>query len=605
MSQGSDFDSSSPNSPLGDPRYIDHKPPTSIPGILWDMLYSKDYRHFSLKLFCFGMIWLFVAGSFGLELRTQAGFSAAGTLLPLTQLGYSTVAYFQMMTYHAVIMFFGTIFTTGFAISYYVIPLIRGTRKMALPWLANLGHWMVVVGLYMVIGSNSQYMFTFLIPLKNPSSFYIAEAVQFLGDEFLIIALVATAYIDKKANEKFALPTSFIVMACLTMGIGIITVESAIIWTIMSPLGGLNLNVFSIPNVEVFRAAFWFESHPLVYFGAFLVGGLAVWFATLYARRPIYSERMMRYVIALLFVLAMSVYIHHMAMDPIPMWIRDVFAQVATELIAVPFVIMWTLVLITLKYSKPKWDATLLFLVAAIAGNIVGGATSEGQQPVPSVDFTVHNTMWIPGHIHFMMATFTLGSFFAALYYVAPELFGRKLYSEGLAKFHFIGWVVGMGALEAAFKVQGMMGLVRREITWFSIYEPWFQMAMIGAWLAGLSVVAFITNMFMTWRFGEPMAPRVVPKWVIICLALEEQARIREGTYDPKVIYSRVPYPVGLRALPGSMMTEPLKELAPAKVGQSLFGKIIKQLGGRTKNAVEPVSPDLPTNTESKLARGE
>ena len=258
---------------------------------------------------------------------------------------------------------------------------------------------------------------------------------------------------------------------------------------------------------------------------------------------------MVRYIIAILFVLTMSVYIHHMAEDPIPLWIRDVFAQVATELIAVPFVLLWTLILITLKYSKPRWDASLLFLVAAIAGNIVGGATAEPLQPIPAADFVVHNTMWIPGHIHFMMATFTLGTFFAVLYYIVPELLGGGLYSPGLAKFHFIGWTVGMGALEAAFKVQGAMGLVRREIAWFSIYEPWFQMAMIGAWLAALSVLAFATNILMTWRFGEPLAPRITPRWVIAGLALEEQSRINEGTHNPNIIYSRLPYPVGLQAI--------------------------------------------------------
>src|SRR5487761_1557040 len=179
------------------------KEPNNIFEIAKDIMYSRDYKHFSLKLFCWGMIWLFVAGSFGLELRTQAGFSYTGALLPLTQIGYTTIVYFQLMTYHAVVMFFGTIFTTGFAISYYIVPTIRGTRKLAVPWMANLGHWMVVFGLLMVIGSNSQYMFTFLIPLKNPSSFYIAEAVQFIGDELLILALIATAFKDKLPNEKF------------------------------------------------------------------------------------------------------------------------------------------------------------------------------------------------------------------------------------------------------------------------------------------------------------------------------------------------------------------------------------------------------------------
>lgn len=527
--------------------------PSTAWEILKDIVVSRDYKHFSFKLFAFGMFWLFLAGGFALVLRTQAGFSNTVTdtsgLLPLNQLGYTVVSYFQMMTYHAVVMFFGTIFTLGFSIAYYAVPTIRGTRELAWPRLTNLGHWMVVVGLLMVIGSNSQYMFTFLIPLKNPSSFYIAELIQFIGDELLIIGLLGTAYRNKLKNEKFSLPVSFIVMNCIAMGIGIITVLAAIIWTILSPLGGLNLNLLAIPNVEVFRAAFWYESHPLVYFGSFMVMGLLIWFVTIYAKRPIYSERMVRFMIGALFVFTMSVYIHHMAVDPIPIWIRNIFAQVATELIAIPFVIIWTLCLITLYRSRVRWDVPLLFLFAAILGNIIGGATAEPNQPTPAADFTVHNTMWIPGHIHIMMATFTLGSFFAALYYIYPEFVGRKMYSRGLGYFHFIGWTVGMGAVELAFKAMGLLGAVRREVVWPSMYEPWFQMAMIGAWLAGISVIAFATNLFMTWRQGSLHPPTLMPQWVVQGLALEEQARINEGNYEPDRVYSRMSYPVGLRSV--------------------------------------------------------
>ncbi|MDA4124466.1 MAG: cbb3-type cytochrome c oxidase subunit I [Thaumarchaeota archaeon] len=540
--------------------------------ILKDIVVSKDYKHFSFKLFAFGTFWLFIAGAFALVLRTQAGYSSAGDLLPLTQLGYTTISYFQMMTYHAVVMFFGTIFTLGFSIAYYAVPTIRGTRELAWPRLTNLGHWMVVIGLFMVIGSNSQYMFTFLIPLKNPSSFYIAELIQFVGDELLIVGLLGSAYKNKLKNEKFSLPVSFIVMNCIAMGIGIITVLASIIWTILSPLGGLSLNVLAIPNVEVFRAAFWYESHPLVYFGAFMVMGLMIWFVTIYAKRPIYSERTLRYMIGALFVFTMSVYIHHMAVDPIPIWIRNIFAQVATEMIAIPFVIIWTLMLITIYRSHLKWDVPLLFIFAAVIGNIIGGATAEPNQPTPAADFTVHNTLWIPGHIHIMMATFTLGAFFAALYYIYPELVGRKMYSRGLGYFHFVGWTVGMGAVEVAFKYIGLEGAVRREIAWPAFYEPWFQMAMIGAWLAAISVVAFATNLFMTWRLGERLAPRMMPQWIVAGLALEEQARINENNYDSTKVYSRNAYPVGLRlaAQGGGQISR------SAKPG--FFGKLMRQL---------------------------
>jgi cytochrome c oxidase subunit 1 len=567
---------------------------TSVFGILKEIILSTTPDHFALKLFCFGMIWLFTAGSFGLELRTQAGFSYQGTLLPLQVLGYSTIAYFQMMTYHAVVMFFGTIFTLGFAIAYYAVPKIRGTNKLAHPWFANLGHWLVVFGLLMVIFSGSQYMFTFLIPLKNPAAFYIAEIIQFIGDEILIVALLMTAFIDKLPNERFSIPVAFIIMNCLAMGFGIITVLGALFWTILSPLGGLGSTLLNIPNVEVFRAAFWFESHPLVYFGSFMSLGLMIWWIQMYARRPIYSERMVRYMIPTLFVLTMSVYVHHMAMDPIPLWVRDVFAQVATEAIAIPFVIIWTLIFITLKFSRARWDASLLFIVAAIAGNIVGGATAEPTQPVPAVDFTVHNTMWIPGHIHFMMATFTLGSFFGVLYYFFPELIGRRLYSQGLAKLHFIGWTVGMGALEAAFKVQGILGAVRREIAWPAIYEPWFQMAMIGAWIAGLSVVVFALNMILTWRAGEPMPPKVVPSWVTIGLTLEEQARINENNRDPTVVYSRIPYPLGLKAI----SPRPREEKVVYPEGTSRYSA---EGGGEPMQATRTTSGPSAENTKTEF----
>ena len=118
------------------------------------------------------------------------------------------------------------------------------------------------------------------------------------------------------------------------------------------------------------------------------------------------------------------------------------------------------------------------------------------------------------------------------------------------------------------------MGLVRREIAWFSIYEPWFQMAMIGAWLAALSVVAFATNILMTWRYGEPIIPNITPRWVVSGLALEEQSRINEGTYNPNLIYSRIPYPKGLQKI-SPEEESPVEIISPIRVGQTFYGKVL------------------------------
>ncbi|MCL5069141.1 MAG: hypothetical protein M1368_12445 [Thaumarchaeota archaeon] len=75
------------------------------------------------------------------------------------------------------------------------------------------------------------------------------------------------------------------------------------------------------------------------------------------------------------------------------------------------------------------------------------------------------------------------------------------------------------------------------------------------------------------------MAPRLVPRWVSAGLALEEQARINEGTHNPKEIYSRITYPIGLKAI---TTTEVSESLNVQTINRGLFGKLIQSLGFRS-----------------------
>jgi len=142
-------------------------------------------------------------------------------------------------------------------------------------------------------------------------------------------------------------------MDMILMALGNISVFIADMWSLFSPIGGLNIYLFGIPNAEVWKGLFWFADHPLVYFAPYTLTGAIVAITPLYARRPLYSVRFTRWLIPVLFVLGGSVYVHHIVDDPWPLILRDIFAQTSTALIAVPFAALWLVFFVTLGRRYP------------------------------------------------------------------------------------------------------------------------------------------------------------------------------------------------------------------------------------------------------------
>ncbi|WP_256202225.1 cbb3-type cytochrome c oxidase subunit I [Sulfuracidifex metallicus] len=87
-------------------------------------------------------MWLFIGGAFALFLRSQAGLTSSG--IPVV---VAPQYYFQSMTNHVMDMIFGSVFSTVFAVSFYMIPALNGSRLVKWPKIANAGLWIAVLGL--------------------------------------------------------------------------------------------------------------------------------------------------------------------------------------------------------------------------------------------------------------------------------------------------------------------------------------------------------------------------------------------------------------------------------------------------------------------------
>jgi len=495
--------------------------------ILMRVLYSDNYRMLTIKLVLAAVMWLFIGGAFALMLRTQAG---------LTSTGYPVILdpsyYFQVMTNHVMDMIFGSVFNTVFAVAFYMIPAMNGSRLLRWPRVANAGFWLSNVALFMMNlgGVENQYLFTFLNPLKASPTWYIGYALMVIGEWMEIASVLGTSFQGRMRGKLVPTAAGFIIMDMIMMGLANISVFIADMWSLLSPVGGLNLYLFGIPNAEVWKGLFWFADHPLVYFAPYTLTGAIVAITPLYARRPLYSVRFTRWTIPVLFVLGSSVYVHHIVDDPWPLILRDIFAQTSTALIAIPFAALWLIFFITVgDPRKIKWDAGFAFIFAAAIWNIIGGIQAEPTQPTPSVDPTVHNTLWLPSHFHIMLAIYSVGGLLGALYVIGPDLFGKKWYSDKLAWLHFWGWQAGMGLFVTAFAIAGFYGGIRREVAWPGFYEVYYQLAMIGGWLAGLATVFFLYNLVMTLLYGEKVKETDIPLWAVQTVAMERYAMRREG----------------------------------------------------------------------------
>jgi mono/diheme cytochrome c family protein len=135
----------------------------------------------------------------------------------------------------------------------------------------------------------------------------------------------------------------------------------------------------------------------------------------------------------------------------------------------------------------------------------------------------VHNTLWIVGHFH-QMALLNIGLVvFAAVYYFVPELTGKPLWSEALAKWHLLLTFVGATVNSAFWLVQGLEGAPRRFAVLPHRYDSLTKWAL--PWVAMIAVgqVLFVWNMVQTLRGAERRSadtPSAVGEAVVILVAL-------------------------------------------------------------------------------------
>src|SRR5260370_3692271 len=220
-----------------------------------------------------------------------------------------------------------------------------------------------------------------------------------------------------------------------------------------------------------------------------------------FSRKPIFGYKAVAYSTAAIGVLGFLVWAHHMFTVGLPV-ISESFFMLMTTLIAIPTGIKIFNWAATLWGDQLQIKATLMCSLGFLTMFVIGVISGVWAAVVP-VDYELHDTYFIVAHLHYVLFGGSVFALFAGTYFWFPKLTGR-LYSEGLAAWHFWLMLIGFNLTCSPMHILGVMGMQRRIAT-YPIETGFLTLNVvetIGAFMLGFSILIFIWNARVSWARG-------------------------------------------------------------------------------------------------------
>ncbi len=414
----------------------------------------------------------------------------------------------------------------------FVLPLQIGAPDMAFPRLNMASYWsyfcggMTMLVSFFVPGGAANSGWTSYPPLSDLAT--TGQTVWLFGMVLLITSsllgsvnfIVTTVQLRARGLSFFRLPffvwaqfiTSFLLLLAFPPleAAGVLQLMDRLVGTSFFDPGGLIVsgqlrNTAGGGSPLLWQHLFWFLAHPEVYVLILPALGIVAEVVANNTRKPLWGYASLVYSAAFLGFMSFIVWAHHMFMTGMGTTLSTFF-QATTMIISVPSVIILTCLIISLWGASIRYTVPMLFALAFLPMFAIGGLTGLPLGLTAS-DIHLHDTYYVIGHFHYVVAPGTIFALFAGIYYWFPKATGRKM-SDWLGKLHFWPSFFFINLIFMPMLFQGMAGVLRRQ------FDPTEQLhaapaqglhVMISwaAWGLALSQIPFIINFFWSIRRGR------------------------------------------------------------------------------------------------------
>ncbi len=445
--------------------------------------------------------------------------------------------YNQLGAMHGTIMvFLGVVPLAVGAFGNYVVPLQIGAPDMCFPKLNMMSYWVYFVGGVIMLasfflpGGAANSGWTSYPPLANFAT--DGQTAWLIGMVFLItssllgaVNFICTIFQLRAPGMTWSrlpffvwaqLVTSFLLLLAFPPleAAGVMQLMDRLFHTsFFLPSGlvvsGQALQVSGGGSVLLWQHLFWFLAHPEVYVLILPALGIVTEIIANNIRKPIWGLKSMIFSIIALGFLSFIVWAHHMYLTNMGTTI-SAFFQTTTMMISIPSVIILSCLFISLWGGSIRFNTAMLFAISFLPMFGIGGLTGL-PLGLASPDIHLHDTYYVIGHFHYVVAPGTIFGLFAGIYYWYPKMTGRKL-NEVLGHLHFWPSLICMNLIFFPMLIQGLAGMSRRlydggvEYAHSAPVLGLHKLITIAAFIMALAQIFFIVNLLWSMFKGKKVA---------------------------------------------------------------------------------------------------
>jgi cytochrome c oxidase subunit 1 len=496
--------------------------------------------------------------------------------------------YNQLVAMHGSVMIFLAVvpLLTG-AFASYLVPLQVGASNMVFPRLNAASYWIyLAAGVLMLLGffveggaANSGWTsYPPLAVLATRGQDLWLGGIVLLGLSAMLNAVnVIATIVQLRAHGLTFMRLPFFVwsqlVAALLLLLAFPPLQAAATLQLMDRLAGTSfflptgLLVSGVPvqgvsgggNPLLWQHLFWFLGHPEVYVLVLPAIGIVAEIITNNTRRPLWGYPGMIVSVLFMGVMSLIVWAHHMFLTGMDTRM-GAFFQITTMIIAIPSVVLVTSLMLSLWGGSIRFSTPMLFALAFLPMFGLGGLSGLPLGLAAS-DVILHDTWYVVGHFHFLVAPGTLFAIFAGIYYWFPKVTGRTL-NHALGVVHFWGSFATMTAVFLPMFTLGLRGVNRR------LYDAGIQYAhaqdTLGiqahmTWAAvalGVFQLPFVFNVLWSLRRGHRAGDN---PWLATTLEWSASSPPRVGNFaaTPEVYRGAYDYSAPGQARDFTMQGEP------------------------------------------------
>jgi cytochrome c oxidase subunit 1 len=548
-------------------------------GFLWKYVFSVDHKVIGIQYAVTGLVFLLFGFSLMMLMRWQLAYP--GQALPLigALLGDARSPggvmlpefYNELGAMHGTIMvFLGIVPLAVGGFGNFVLPLQIGAPDMAFPRINMASYWFFVLGgltmlaSFFAPGGAAQSGWTSYSPLANIAP--TGQTVWIFGMIFLITSsllgavnfITTTIQLRAKGLTFFRFPffvwAQFVTAFLLLLAFP--PLEAAAVLQLMDRVAGTSfflpsglvvsgqaLAVSGGGNPLLWQHLFWFLAHPEVYVLILPAMGIVAEVIANNTRKPLWGYRSMVYSLIFLGFMSFIVWAHHMFITGMGTTMAAFF-QTTTMIISIPSVVILSSLFISLYGGSIRFTTPMLFALGFLPMFGIGGLTGLPLGLTAS-DIHLHDTYYVIGHFHYVVAPGTIFALFAGVYYWFPKATGRKM-NETLGAIHFWGSFICINIVFMPMFIQGLSGMNRRMYDGGAQYAynaglPLKLNVVIGmaAWTLGLFQLPFIVNFFTSIFWGKTVDKN---PWEATTLEWSAPSPPGHGNFLTEPIVYRAPY---------------------------------------------------------------